>query len=590
MSTWNDTNRFPHNNFIWKGIDGSEVYACVPPTHFITWNMPSQIQENWEAYQDKNQGGQTMSMFGYGDGGSGCTEEMIEVMHRFGKLSVMPKTEHISGQEFLEKNLKDNRNLAKWDGELYLEMHRGTFTTKSKMKRYNRQLEYKLREAEIVSTLRHLKGEEYPNGEIRDIYKKLLINQFHDILPGSHITPVYRAAMADNEEIEQRVDEIIGTGDKFFNSLNFTRTHLTFIPNEKGESIRYGKKGYWVIPDLPALSSGEIVKSIYSEEWVTIGETVISPFYEIKFNPDGSIESLYDRELCREWVKGEFNKLKLYKDNPGVYDAWDILPNYTDREVEVKIVSPMELIEKNSEVVSFSCTLATDKSSWKRIIRVFRQSRGIEVENIVDWNERHVLAKAQFDCNVLTRKAVCDTSAGFTERETHRNTTWQQARFEVCHHKWVDMAETDGGIALINDSKYGVGLLENSMSLSLLRATVRPDVTSDLGHHEFCYMIYPHGDDFIKAEINNIAFEYNVPICKADLSSENIFEGLYMQTMKMSEKGDMVVIRLSEQNGRRGRIKLGKKVKLLNFLEDAEGETDVIENKPFELLTVGIEI
>ena len=128
------------------------------------------------------------------------------------------------------------------------------------------------------------------------------------------------------------------------------------------------------------------------------------------------------------------------------------------------------------------------------------------------------------------------------------------------------------------------------MSLSLLRATVRPDVTSDLGHHEFCYMIYPHGDDFIKAEINNIAYEYNVPVCKADLSAENIFEGLYMQTMKMSEKGDMVVIRLSEQNGRRGRIKLSKKVKLLNFLEDVEGETDVLEYRPFELLTVGIEI
>ena len=172
MSTWNDTNRFPHNNFIWKGIDGSEVGACVPPTHFITWNMPSQIQENWEAYQDKNQGGQTMSMFGYGDGGSGCTEEMIEVMHRFNKLSIMPKTEHISGQEFLDKNLKDNKNLAKWDGELYLEMHRGTFTTKSKMKRYNRQLEFMLREAEMLSTLRYLKGEKYPQAELKDIYKK----------------------------------------------------------------------------------------------------------------------------------------------------------------------------------------------------------------------------------------------------------------------------------------------------------------------------------------------------------------------------------------------------------------------------------
>ena len=589
MSTWNDTNRFPHNNFIWKGIDGSEVYACVPPTHFITWNMPSQIQENWEAYQDKNQGGQTMSMFGYGDGGSGCTEEMIEVMHRFNKLSIMPKTEHISGQEFLEKNLKDNKNLAKWDGELYLEMHRGTFTTKSQMKRYNRKLEYKLREAEIVSTLRHLKGAEYPHEEIRDIYKKLLINQFHDILPGSHIAPVYRDAMADYEEIDARLNKIIGTGEDYFNSLNFTRSHLTFVENPNGESVRYGKRGNWVIPNLPPLTCGEIVYNETNADWLTIGEKVVTPFYEIIFNTDGSIESIYDRKAQREWVGGEFNKLKLYKDNPGVYDAWDILPNYKDREVEVKILSPLKTIERNSEVASFECVLGTETSTWKRIIRVFRQSRGIEVENIVDWNEKHVLAKAQFDCNVLTRKAVCDTSAGFIERDTHRNTTWQQARFEVCHHKWVDMSETDGGIAIINDSKYGVGLLENSMSLSLLRATIRPDVTSDIGHHEFSYMIYPHTEDFVKAEINNIAYEYNVPLGKADLTCENSFGELYMQTMKMSEKGNMIVVRLSEQNGRRGKIKLGGEVKLLNFLEDVIAETDTVEYKPFEIVTIGIE-
>ncbi|MBR0447261.1 MAG: hypothetical protein IIX28_02200, partial [Clostridia bacterium] len=154
-----------------------------------------------------------------------------------------------------------------------------------------------------------------------------------------HITPVYRDAMADYEEIEQRVDKIIGAVDKCFNSLNFPRTHLTFVPDEKGDSVRYGKKGNWVIPNLPALSSGEITKQEHSEEWITLGDKVVTPFYEIKFNSDSSIESLYDKELEREWVNGEFNKLKLYKDNPGVYDAWDILPNYTDREVDVKILS-----------------------------------------------------------------------------------------------------------------------------------------------------------------------------------------------------------------------------------------------------------
>ncbi len=592
MSTWNDTNRFPHNNFIWKGIDGSEVYACVPPTHFITWNMPSQIQENWEAYQDKNTGGQTMSMFGYGDGGSGVTEEMLEMMKRFDRISVMPKTEHLSGRQFLEKNLKNNEKLAKWDGELYLEMHRGTFTTKSVLKRYNRSLEFKLREAEIISVLRAAVGIRYPKEVLTECYKKLLINQFHDILPGSHINPVYKDAVEDLEWVDKQLDLIINSAEspeKYFNSLNFKRAEVTFIENEKGFNQRHGKKGFWTVPALPALSSGKL--SDYTTDdssWINIGEAVETPFYTVRFNPDGSISSLYDRELDREWVKGEFNKLKVYRDNPGVYDAWDILPDYKDKPVDFEIIKPLKLINKNSMVAEFSVLAQIGKSKWKRIIRLFKDSRGIEIENIVDWQEKHKLVKVQYDCNILTREAVCDTSAGFIKRETHRNTTWQQARFEVCQHKWCDMSQTDGGISLINEGKYGVGFDENSMSISLLRATERPDVYSDMGFHNFCYMIYPHKDDFVSAEINKIAFEYNVPLVKSDVSCANTFEGLFLQAMKMSEKGDMVVVRLSEQDGKSGRLKLPKKVKVLNMLEDELYETDTVEFKPFEIITIGI--
>ena len=590
MSTWNDTNRFPHNNFLWRGIDGSEVYACVPPTHFITWNAPSSVQENWDAYQDKNTGGQTLQMFGYGDGGSGVTEEMIELMHRFSKVSAMPKTEHLGGSEYLHKNFDGNENLEKWDGELYLEMHRGTFTTKSDLKKMNRKLEYKLREAEIISTLNHLKGATYPYEEIKDCYKILLTNQFHDILPGSHIHPVFVDTMKELNEIDARLESVIGTGDKYFNSLNFKRISLTFIEDADGHSERLGVKGNWVIPNIPALSSAVIPWRTFAGDWCEIADYITTPFYKIKFNKDGSIESLFDRELKREWTKGEFNKLKLYKDNPGVYDAWDILPNYKDVEVPYKIISPLKTIEKSSECAAFEVILGTEKSTWKRIIRVFRQSRGIEVENIVDWHEKHVLAKAQFDCNVLTREAVCDLGAGFIKRETHRNTSWQQARFEVCHHKWFDMAETDGGIAIINESKYGAGFYENSATLSLLRSTIRPDIESDMGHHEFCYMIYPHPKDFVSAEINNIAYEYNVPMVKADLTCENSFGELFLQTMKMSENGKMIVIRLSEQNGKRGQIELSGKVKILNMLEDVIGEATTLNYSPFEILTVGIEI
>lgn len=587
MSTWNDTNRFPHNNFIWRGIDSSEVYACVPPTHFITWNMPSQIQENWEAYIDKDTGGQTMNMFGYGDGGSGCTEEMIELMHRFDKLSIMPKCEHMGGAEFLERNLKDNKNLEVWDGELYLEMHRGTFTTKSDLKRINRRLEYKFRTAEMLSVLRNNNTQE----KITQLYKKLLINQFHDILPGSHINPVYKDTMADYAEIEKELDLIINEkGTKYFNTLNVKRDALTFVKNKKGTATRYNEKGNWMIPNINSLSSKSLRASSYSGEWFTVDDAVETPYYKIKFNADGSIASLYDKELSREWTDGDFNKLKIYTDCPGNYDAWDILPNYKDKQIDLKVEEPLALCESDGECAVFRTVLKTEKSTWTMLIRLFRQSRGIEVENQVDWNEKHKLAKAEFGCNVLTRKALCDTSAGFIERDTHKNTSWQQARFETCHHKWCDLSETDAGVALINDGKYGVGFDGNTISLSLLRSTIRPDVVSDMGYHNFCYMILPHSENAVCAEINNIAMQYNVPLVKADVAwTFEKFEPLHIQAVKFAEESDMVVIRLSEQDGKRGTIKLDTPVKLLNMLEEVQGVIDRIDYKPFEIITIGVE-
>ena len=586
MSTWNDTNRFPHNNFIWRGIDGSELLACVPPTHFITWNAPSQIQENWEAYIDKDLGGQTMNMFGYGDGGSGCTDEMIELMHRFEKLSVMPKCEHMGAAEFLEKNLKDNKNLQVWDGELYLEMHRGTFTTKAELKKINRRLEYKFRTAEMLGVMKNENNQD----KITELYKRFLVNQFHDIIPGSHIHPVYEDAVKDYEYIESQLDSLIGTGDFYFNTLNFDRTSLTFVSSKNGSSVRFGKKGNWICPNIPALESKRLRASKGECSWYSFGDGVVeTPYYRAELNPDGSFACLFDKELCRDLTKGEFNKLKLYVDKPGNYDAWDILPNYKDKQAEITVSSPLALSRADNECLELKTVLKTEKSRWTMFIRFFKRSRGIEVENNVDWHEKHRLAKAEFACNVLARKALCDTSAGYIERDTHTNTSWQQARFEVCHHNWCDLSETDGGIALINDCKYGVGFKDNTMSLSLLRATVRPDVTSDMGQHSFCYMILPHEKDAVSARINNISLEYNVPLVKTDAEwSLEKFEGLFLQAAKFSEDGRMIVLRLSEQNGSRGSIKLPFEATVLDMLEREQYKTDVIDYSPFEIVTLGI--
>ncbi len=410
-------------------------------------------------------------------------------------------------------------------------------------------------------------------------------------MPGSHINPVYHDTMADYAKIEKSLDDIINeSGAKYFNTLNIKRDKLTFIPNKKGSATRYGVKGNWIIPNIDALKSKSLRASNNTSDWISVGDVVETPFYKIKFNQDGSIDSLYDKELSREWTDGEFNKLKMYTDYPGNYDAWDILPNYKDKEVNFEVDSPLVLVEKDGECATFKTVLKTEQSTWELFIRLFNRSRGIEVESKVDWHEKHKLAKVEFNTNVLSRKALCDTSAGFIERDTHKNTSWQQARFEVCHHKWCDISESDCGVALINDGKYGVGFDENTMSLSLLRSTIRPDVVSDMGCHNFCYMIMPHKHNAIYAGVNDIAIQYNVPLVRADVEwNMPKFEPLYIQAVKMSEDKKYTIIRLSEQNGTRGEIKLDKKVKVMNMLEEVEYETDTLSYKPFEILTIGVD-
>ncbi len=592
MSTWNDTNRFPHNNFIWRGIDGSEVYASVPPTHFITWNEPSQVVENWEAFQDKNTNTETLSMFGYGDGGSGVTEEMLELMHRFNKLSVMPETRHITVREFLHDNFNTEHKFDVWDGELYLEMHRGTFTTKADIKKFNRHLENKFRLAEMLCVLREKKGKTYPREQIKKLYKKFLVNQFHDILPGSHITPVHRDCIKDYREIDGALNEIIGEGEHLFNPLNVGRNTVEFIENENGNFTREGKQGAYCKTDFAALSHGRLTIPDNDTSWIkTAGKKAETPFYRIEFNPDGSFISLFDKELQREFTDGDFNKLKFYDDRPGMYDAWDILPDYKDKELPLATSVELHFVKADGEAAEFAVTHKTDNSIWERKIRLFRSSKKIEVENIVDWNESHRLMKAAFNCNILTRELVCDTSAGFIKRDMHKNTTWQQARFECCHHKWFDISETDGGIAVINDCKYGVGVSEKEITLSLLRATERPDPLSDTGHHDFTYAILPHGN-FTYKDINSEALIFNTPLIKTEhlnVPSEWQADGkLVLQSVKKAEKSHMTVLRFAECAGTRGEIHFPEKVKLLNMLEDTVEEAHTIQYKPFEIITIGI--
>ena len=597
MSTWNDTNRFPHNHFIWRGIDGTDVYACVPPTHFISWNAPSQIAENWQAFQEKDAGAQTMQMFGYGDGGSGPTEEMLELMAREQRLSALPRTRHVRADRFLADNFTPEKDLAVWDGELYLEMHRGTYTTKAALKKANRELEEKFRTAEMLSVLR---GGEYPAEKLCSLYKKFLLQQFHDILPGSHITPVYEDAKRDLAEVEAGLDEIIGTGDCLFNTLNVQRSSIEFIPREDGAFTRKGVRGDFIPVLAESLSAAQFLEPEADAEWITVnGNTVETDWYTIGFLPDGSIKSMIWNG--RELIAGPFNKLRLYDDKPGNYDAWDILPDYAKKERPLTLLSPLTLTSLSGECAEFTAVEGTEKSRIERKIRVFREALpgflpGIEVEVIADWHESHKLLKAEFTPNVLTRELVCDTSAGFIKRPMHKNTSWEAARFECCTHKWFYMCETDFGFAVINDGKYGLGIGEKSVTLSLLRATERPDPQSDLGRHDFCYLILPSAWTNDYKYVNRAALRYNAPLVQTSpvvvpedwiaLFHAFSYGGLHLQALKKSEDGTKNICRLIETDGTRGSIELDRTVTVTDLLERPLYETDILDFKPFEIVTV----
>ena len=596
MSTWNDTNRFPHNSFIWRGLDGSEVYACVPPTHFITAAMPTEILQNWNAYQDKASGAATLCMYGYGDGGSGVTEDMMETIARLDKVSAMPRLTVTGGQEYLTENLNETKRLEVWDGELYLEMHRGTFTTKADLKRNNRQLEILLRDAEIVCALRWLGGGEYPADALGKNWKTLLINQFHDILPGSHIRPVFEDAMADCDRIRAAVGELTGSTGGLYNTLNFPRTLPAFVKDPAGNVTRLGEKGRYISGQMPPMSAAAPREARRDTAWIHSEDlpggriAVATDRLSAVILPDGSLESLKD-ESGREYVSGGFNQLRLFRDVPGNYDAWDILPTYREIELPTETAVPVRESFRDGETAAFTCESRTQKSRVTRTLRFFRDQGHIEAEYDVDWREDHVLMKAEFACAVRAPYALTDTGAGFITRETNRNTSWQKARYEVCQHKWCDLSETGGGVAVINDGKYGVGLWDNMISLSLLRATCRPDLISDRGTHRFAYLIVPHEGTAPEAGINRMALEYNTPLTRADLPAFRLPDtgSLFLQAMKRSEDGKSLILRLTEQDGRRGEIRFPFRVTVSNLLEDPEREEDRVPYGPFEMLTLRLD-
>ena len=594
---WNETNKMPHDVFYWKGIDGSEVLTYfitttehklypelnINPRFETTYNgrqNVTQVMGCWQRFSDKEISKDVLTCYGHGDGGGGTTREMLEENRRMLKgLPGMPVTKNTFVKDFfvlLDKELK-GKKVPKWVGELYLEYHRGTYTSQAKNKKFNRLSEYMNEDAEWLSIFAHLKSEEfpYPESELNANWKKTLLNQFHDILPGSSIGEVYRVSAKEYEEviksdrelIKKAADVISGAGSEnivLFNPCSFKRYALIDAGSEHVLIKDIPSKGYLTVSksEIEALKSR---KSSFKYDGDI--RLLSTPFYEVEFNENGEILKLYDKMEHRVVNKeGEvLNRLLTFEDRPFEYDAWNIDSTYEEKCEAVLDLSKFEVTEDSFEKFSIHVKRNFLNSLIEQTISFYSHSKRIDFDTRVDWKEQQVLMKAAFPVDVLASKCTCDIQFGNVERPTHRNTSWDEARYEFAAHKWVDISEADFGVALLNNCKYGVDVCENVMRLTLIKSGIFPDPDADKGVHEFTYSLLPHRGDFRRGNVIHEAFMLNRPVYMFETNmpeglSESLIstdkENVFADTVKRAEDGNGTVIRLHEEYGARTKVKI----------------------------------
>ena len=672
MSTWNDTNEFPHTNFIWRGVDGSEIFACVPASHFISWLAPDQLLANWAGFKEKVEVGESMNMYGFGDGGGGATREMLETARRIRQFPGLPRTRLVTGKGYLDQAFRSPEKLETWDDELYLEMHRGVTTTKARLKQLNRRCELTARDAELWNVLAEPYGREIPRARLAAAWKQILVNQFHDILPGSHTSPVGQEAEETYAEAHRDLSEAMaGAADQIavnvstdaaesdwvnvvvFNSLSWPATGMVSALAEAGQcrlvdaegrdipcQVREDDQGLWVdfvARDVPACgyatyflgrspSNGGVGAGPCARPAMAApiahargrhgdlplqepakAKLKVSPralenrFFRIRLNRSGEITSLLDKRCGREVVaRGQrANALQLFEDKPGNYDAWDIVRMYRDKQWKLPPATSSEVVESGPVRAGIRVVRRFFESTLEQTIWIHSDIARVDFETRVDWRERNKLLKVAFPANVLARRATFDLSYGSITRPTHRNTSWDKAKFEVCGHQWADLSEAGYGVSVLNDCKYGWDVEGNVIRLSLLRGSIRPDPDSDLGEHTFTYSLFPHQGTWQEAGTVRAAYELNCPFYVAQGLPSGFAEALpprhsflsvdapnvHVGALKPAEDGDGCILRLVEQHGGRG----GVAVRFDRELRSVE-ECDLLERTEERLAHDGHEL
>lgn len=618
--SWSQYNRMPHDTFHWRGIDGSEIL-----THFITtpeepgskaWyytyngtTEPFAVKGLWDTYRDKGVNQELLLSYGYGDGGGGVNRDMLEMRRR---LEEMPGIPHaVTGRaddyfERLQETVADtDQYVHTWDGELYLEFHRGTYTSQAYNKRMNRKLELLYREVEWMHVLKAtVTGEwsSYPTGSLTEGWSIILRNQFHDIIPGSSIQEVYTDSRIEYAEANQYGTDSLALAAAglttvqndqnaftVYNSASFERSDLVSIVednlnrnngvwlNEEGKELSSQQVDgeWWVrVEGLPALGSKMVtfregVQSQQVSSSFQLHDSGLStPHYEIEWNEVGQLISIYHKAASREVLaEGERgNVLQVFEDKPKMFDAWDIDLYYQEKMTEVTQLQSVEWIANGPLFATARFTWTYMASVIVQDLTVYTDNRRIDFATKVNWQERQQLLKTAFPVSVRSTEATYDIQFGNVKRPTHWNTSWDYARFETVGHQWADLSERGYGVSLMNDCKYGYDIKDNVMRLSLIKSAIYPDPNADQGEHEFIYSLLPHLGDWVEAGTVREAWGLNNPLLHVHGASptggKSLFrlgnnnENVMVDAVKKAEDAEAIILRLHEFTGARSEVRL----------------------------------
>ena len=626
--SWSQFNKFPYHTFMWRGIDGTEVLTHFPPED--TYNAPVTPVELIPAQNKLNENtimDEFMSLFGIGDGGGGPREEHIERALRLKSLEGCPKVAFGRADDFFDRIGRVSDKLPRWVGELYLELHRGTLTTQARTKRGNRKLEQALAATEFLCSCMPL--ELYPAEQLDKAWKTLLINQFHDILPGSSIGKVY--AVTEKEHAEQlalcsrlstmAAEKILtpnADSAVLVNTLSYDYSDAIELPaawnnsvivDAKGESLPVQNENgkTYVKASIPAASSIRISKTGANTPATARTQSLIleNSLVRYEFDANAQLIAARDKECGRDLLPQgrNGNVLSLYIDRPNNWDAWDVDIFYNQELLENAAADAAHQSFSGPVRQSIMFNLKIGESTVKQTVSLDSESKRLDFNTKVDWHESRRMLRVSFPTPLFTAEAAFDIQYGFVRRNTHRNTSWDMAKFEVAAQRYADISEHNYGIAILNDCKYGHKVLDNILDLCLLRSPKYPDWDADQGGQVFTYSLLPHAGCLEDSTVMKEAACLNRQPLFLDGFSGSITppcsvssEGVTMEVLKKAEKENCHIIRLTENKGRQSQASIstvkGARLVETKLMEWTNGVENILSDgifsttlSPFEIRT-----